>query len=1245
MDQRAGTFDARYLPYLPRLVLRWADPSDPVATFAGTLVFADVSGFTRLSEELAQEGKVGSERVTDLINGAFGEMLTVARLEGGDILGFGGDSMLILFEGPEHERRALTAAYEMRAALAAYQEERSPVPLGVSMGVASGPLTACLAGTQQVQLFMVGATADRVVELEAAAGTGVVVASAETLAAVEPLCRGEPVDGGFTLATDPEPSDVEWEDPAPAPVADLARYVPDGLHEELSVAGAEAAHRLAVVGFLRIQGFAASLEEHGLSGVAATLTDIIDAAYVECGRHGVTMLASDIDLDGAKLIFTAGAPRSVSDPEGRMIRMLHTVVSHGGPLRLHAGCATGHVFAGDLGAAFRRAYTVMGDTVNLAARLAGVAPERRLVTTWRTVDRLRSLMHLSPLPPTSLKGKSEPIRPVQVDGFVDPGMAAAAHVVRFVNRDQQLTQLAAAGRVVDGGECRRVTITGPSGIGKSALLAHFRAGYERAAWVFDCEEYARDMPYYVASILLRHALGISGSSPAEDITSAVAGAAPSLLPWVPLLALALDVELAPTPEVAQLDEAFKEAKLREVAAQLLETVVPPGAMIGFDNAQWMDAASRALIDHAAGGRAPLLWVFATRDESPDYPLARQAHVTVELTPMTDDDIRLVVTGATSQQPLLPHVVDEIVQRASGNPLYAYELARVGLTDQLPESVERTLAARIDQLAPRHRHLLRYAAVLGQRFELQLLAESLSALGSVADDQDLWQHLREFLTVSGDGTVRFNQPLVRDVAYEGLPYRERTELHRIVADTIERQARHRAKRFASLLALHYHAAGDAQKTWRYAALAGDSAAARQAPHEALVAYRRALDAAAQLEQVDAGERARIEESLGDAAELIGELSQAETAFTAALTRAGSSDQARLRRKLAAIAEKHGDYERASALLEQAMAAMDGSEVDIAARVELFSAVAGLEHRRGNHAESARWARRGIEADPDRVAPIATGHALHILLLSETLQGDPGRHDHAQEALHLYRVNENWAGLGKLLNNMAIDAYYSGDWVRARALYEEGRDASHRAGDVLLTATHDNNIGEIASDQGDLTSAGELFGRAEQIWLGAGYGPGIAVVNANLGRLKVRMGDAPLGTKLLEDALERFIAIGMEAFVAECQLRLAEAGVAGGDLERAHHWLSKVASAGGEQAGQHLRDAIQRIEGHARLLGGEDERGIELLQGVAQSPDADHYQRGLCLRALGLLGVERAAEEADRLLRELGALDAVILPLPA
>ena len=195
-------------------------------------MFVDVSGFTALSERLAQRGKVGAEQLTDVLNSVFGTMLGLAAARGGSLLKFGGDALFLLFTGPGHAVQAACATVEMRSALAATATTPGPagrLRLRMSVGVHTGEVDLFLVGSSHRELVIVGPATTAVASMEAAASAGQILIGPRTAAALPPGAVGEPLGPGHLL---------RWRRPhAERPAlherrddgVDVSRFVPDGV--------------------------------------------------------------------------------------------------------------------------------------------------------------------------------------------------------------------------------------------------------------------------------------------------------------------------------------------------------------------------------------------------------------------------------------------------------------------------------------------------------------------------------------------------------------------------------------------------------------------------------------------------------------------------------------------------------------------------------------------------------------------------------------------------------------------------------------------------------------------------------------------------------------------------------------------------------------------------------------------------------------------------------------------------------
>src|SRR5271155_5585710 len=188
-------------PYVADLVIDWLreTPDDTYREVEGTLAFVDISGFTALTERLARAGAVGAEEMSDILSAVFTDLLTVAFSYGAWVVKWGGDAVLLLFEGEEHPAMACRAAVEMRRVLRRAGQVRATAgsaSLRMSVGVHSGPVSFFLAGPRHRELVITGPAATEVALMEAAADAGEIVLSSAAARLLDPRVVGEAKEPG-----------------------------------------------------------------------------------------------------------------------------------------------------------------------------------------------------------------------------------------------------------------------------------------------------------------------------------------------------------------------------------------------------------------------------------------------------------------------------------------------------------------------------------------------------------------------------------------------------------------------------------------------------------------------------------------------------------------------------------------------------------------------------------------------------------------------------------------------------------------------------------------------------------------------------------------------------------------------------------------------------------------------------------------------------------------------------------------
>jgi class 3 adenylate cyclase/tetratricopeptide (TPR) repeat protein len=1232
--------------FVPRVACEW-DLDAPGARWReldGSLCFVDISGFTALSERLAMRGRIGVEELTDVLNRVFGTMLDIAFQRGGSLLKFGGDALLLLFDGDDHPRQAAAAAVEMRAALrAATQVPMSvgKVQLRMSVGLHSGTVQLFRVGTLHHELIVTGPAATRTTQMEHAASAGEIFVSPE-------MARRLPLD-----ATRPGPSEtmvLRWRRAPVAPSGARVRRqvpadtidacLPEILREHLRPGEVDFEHRIAAVAFIRFRGVDALLASAGPDALADALHAVVSTVQRAADDAGVAFLASDIDEDGGKIILVSGVPRAQADHEGRLLRALRSIADADLPLPLQIGVNDGHVFAGTIGAAHRATFTVMGDTVNLAARLMSAAPHGELYATAGVLDRSRPIFATRTLEPFSVKGKSQPVQAYAVDD--ETGTRETAHQEGpFIGRQTELQQVTSVLQRVGGEDEAVLTIVGETGMGKTRLVSEALAATAIGHFTVRGEPDGMTSSYRAFRDSMRALLGVERADQATmaaTLAAAVERLAPDLLPMLPLLGTVAHVHTPSTPEVDAIEPRFLPDQIAAAVLRLFDGALGESVVLAVEDAQWTDGASNALLTRLATAvRQRKGWSMLVLRRAVDggfEPRERR----LELGAMDDGALRELLV-AISPIPLRPDEVQRIVSRAAGSPLVLDALVRLGrergALDDLPDSLEALIAAEIDVLSPFPRLLLGYASVLGRSFNPKVWRQLLVDDG-IEIDEGVTAELKTFVHFDAAGSARFRQAVVRDVAYRGLPYRRRRELHLRAGQVMEAVAAGAVDSVADLLSLHFFEGGDPERAWEYARLAGGNAQAAYANNDAASLYRRALEAGRRLADIDAAEQLSTWTALGDALEQAGMLEDALDAYRRATSLARGDDvqRARLLLKRARARERSGAFVVALRELRSAERVLEGDHRDEADRVRLTAATLrarvhqGQEQPRRALAVALRAA-----AEATRLGDLRElADAYSVIDWAHVVLGELDQAVHQPRIVEIHEKMGEPHRLALALGNQGAVHYWMGRWDEAAECYQRAHDAYVLTGDVVQAAMTQGNLAELLINRGELAAARAAIVEAAQTHRAVGFVDGALFDEIQLGRLYLGEGDPAEASQILAAVLDEASRLSLHETALQAAVYLAQCRLIEGRAEDALEILASAEKAAGSDAAIFAASvALVRAEALTQrgdVDGARRERaaGISVAQRMRLQ-----YELGLLL----LLEDDRASQEEGQAL--LLALD--------
>lgn len=648
--------------------------------------------------------------------------------------------------------------------------------------------------------------------------------------------------------------------------------------------------------------------------------------------------------DGIMALF--GAPVThENDPERAlravfgMIRALEAFNHHppfplAEPLGIHMGINTGTVIAGIVGTTRRRSYTVMGDAVNVAARLESVSERGEILVSQETYNLTKRHFIFKEREPVQVKGKREPLVVYELVGERTQRVGTEFSTA-LVGRQRELQQLQQVVRQLHQGQGGIVTIVGDAGLGKSRLVGELKQ------WVFDHFDslnwfegrglsYRQNVSYRLFVEILRQYLEASPDQPTDVLWHTWQACGETLFAdrtadIVPYLALMMGIKLPetvaqnlPLSEPMVLQQRMFHA-FREWVKAL--TVEHPLVLV-FEDLHWADSNSVHLIDYLMGiaRHQPLLLLCLTRPEQecdfwqikPRVETEHHAYFSLlTLDPLGVDQSRALMTQLLGNGQLPPNLDTPILKRTEGNPLFLEEVVRslvedgtltrlrenwtlgepvnpTDLEQKIPNTLTGVLTARIDRLGDSVKRHVQIAAVIGRTFQR-------SVLEAISEEPDkLPDHLTVLLGTdliqkrsNGDEEVyAFKHALTHETAYNNLLLQQRRSYHRRIADYMAPWYYMRGEEYAGIVAHHYVQGEAWDRALKYLIRAAEASRSTFDNDNAVHFYSRALDIAAL--QQDRGAMATIRAGRGRILKRLGQIDRAQADFSALLDLAQSSN---------------------------------------------------------------------------------------------------------------------------------------------------------------------------------------------------------------------------------------------------------------------------------------------------------------------------------------------------------------------
>ena len=869
----------------------------------------------------------------------------------------------------------------------------------------------------------------------------------------------------------------------------------------LALAPVEGETKQVTVLFADISGFTALAERLDPEELHENMRAAWDAIAVEIRASGGLIekyigdaVVAVFGAVGDEIDHPARAQRSALAILGALDRENQRIAERTGRnLALRIGINTGLAVAGAVGDK-ESEFGVLGDAVNVAARLEQAAEPGEVLVGDATYRLASDLFAYEPHPPVAAKGKSAPLvawRLIRVETAAKDRRRAP-----LVGRDQEVGLLLDALDEAIAGKGHIVSIVGEAGLGKTRLvdelLADPRALGARVARA-RCSPYDTHRAYGAVSDLLRRALAIGTNAPTEIahrmLTETVPGMEPEAAKLV-LAALGYSLTLPPLSGETRrklLDRAIRDLILRVARTQPV--------ILALSEVQWADAASQELLAALAPALAGTAALFVTtyRPElNPPWSTSR-GHVQIRLTPLEPSASASLLQSLLPASALPQEAVDDIVARSAGSPTYIEETARwlvatgvvveredaspladVSRMRELPDGLPMLLLRRAEPAVGPEKRVLHATAVAARACEPGLLR---ALFGQDLDVDAALASLcaRGLLELASHGDYRFRQSLLRELVYESISTRNREDLHGRIGQVIESVMPEVAVQQPELLANHFAESTHVTRAIDYTMRSGDRAVALYALTDALHHYRAAARLAERLPGGGQSERARALVQACDAARALGHedaLAIAEDALSGPL--ADDVVRAALRRRAGELAARAHETQRSAEHLAEAdrLTPAEGRE-----RAELTLAKAYLARSDERPAEALAVGRTAVKealAANDRGLALAAEEAVAVFAADsgsaeESLRATERCVEHATAIGDL-------SGLARALALLTYAALDRGELAKAEDLAHQLLGAESRLGNISGEAGALRALGRSFFGLGRFAEAEATLGRA-------------------------------------------------------------------------------------------------------------------------------------------------------------------------
>jgi class 3 adenylate cyclase/tetratricopeptide (TPR) repeat protein len=703
----------------------------------------------------------------------------------------------------------------------------------------------------------------------------------------------------LTAPSEPQREDLSFDEK----IDKIQRYLPKGLTEKILSQRdkIEGERKQVTVMFCDMEGFTPLVEGLGPEEAYSIMDQVYEILIHKV--HDYEGTVNEMTGDGIMALF--GAPIALEDAPQRAIRsamVIHREIAkfsdgikkekEGIPaLKMRVGIHSGPVVVGTLGNNLRVEFKAVGDTVNLASRMEGLAEPGATYVTEDTFKLSEGFFRFEALGQKQVKGKEKPINVYRV---IAPStrrtrfdVSAERGLTPFVGRERELELLLDGFERSKSGRGQAFSIVAEAGVGKSRLLYEFRKAVSNEEVTFlegKCLSYSRNVAYHPIIDILKSNYDIQEGDSDLEITEKVKRGLKVIgadeATTLPYLLELLSVENSGIGKIPMSPEERKDRIIQALNRNVLKGSELRPMIIAVEDLHWIDKSSeqqfKYLLDSISGARVFL--IFTYRPEFVHTWGGKSYHSQVNLNRLSNRESLMMVSCLLDTEDLDTNLEEFILEKTEGVPFFIEELVKsfkdlkiIEREDNkyriakdlkevtIPATIQDVIMARVDSLAEGVKSLLHTVSAVGREFSYYLIKrvtniaeqELLSQLSVLKDSELLYER-----GIYPESTYIFKHALTQEVAYNGLLLKRRKDIHEEIGEAMEALYPDRLEEHYELLAYHYGRSANTDKAVEYLDLSNQKAAKLNAMEEAKTYFDEAMELLDTMPETEENRQRRI-----------------------------------------------------------------------------------------------------------------------------------------------------------------------------------------------------------------------------------------------------------------------------------------------------------------------------------------------------------------------------------------------------